>query len=54
MMTWEQVYNDLSEVEKQIMELASSNHIDLTNLANLQFQKHENDTNSNEVIYGRD
>lgn len=53
-MTWEQILNSLSDEEKRIIKLANENHIDLAYLANLQVQKQENDTNLNEVVYGRD
>lgn len=51
-MKWEQVYNSLSKHERQIIDLANENRIDLTYLANIQVQKQENDTNLNEVRNG--
>lgn len=53
-MSYESILNTLTDVQRLILQLANDNHIDLTELANLQVQKQENDTNLNEVQYGRD
>lgn len=53
-MTWEEVYNSLSVQAKKIIDIAEAHKVDLTELANLQVQKQENDTHFNEVRYGRD
>ncbi|WLS93628.1 hypothetical protein [Gilliamella apis] len=53
-MEWEEVYNSLSTKEKLIIDIAEAHRVDLIKLANLQVQKQENDTYSNEVRYGRD
>ena len=54
MMTWEEVYSSLPIQSRMIIDIAEAYRIDLTELANLQVQKQENDTYSNEVRYGRD
>lgn len=51
-MTWNRVYNQLSDAEKMIIDIADDNRIDLTDLANLQVQKQEINTHMNEVNYG--
>jgi hypothetical protein len=51
-MTWEEVYSSLPVKSKMIIDIAEENRIDLTELANLQVQKQENDTHLNEVNYG--
>lgn len=53
-MTWEEVYSSLSIQAKMIIDIAEAYKVDLTELANLQVQKQENDTHINEVRYGRD
>lgn len=54
MMTWEEVYSSLPIQSRMIIDIAEAYRIDLTELANLQVQKQENDTYLNEVRYGRD
>ena len=51
-MTWEQLYNSLSDAQKMIIDLADDNNIDLTELASIQVQREENNTHLNEVNYG--
>lgn len=51
-MEWEEIYNSLSTKEKLIIDIAEAHRVDLTKLANLQVQKQENDTYSNEGKYG--
>lgn len=51
-MTWEEIYSSLPIQSKMIIDIAEAYKVDLTELANLQVQKHENDTHFNEVNYG--
>ena len=51
-MKWEQIYQSLSIQERMIIDIAEAYKVDLTKLANLQVQKQENDTYSNEGKYG--
>ena len=51
-MAWEEIYSSLPIQSKMIMDIAEAYGVDLTELANLQVQKHENDTHLNEVNYG--
>ncbi|MWN30975.1 MULTISPECIES: hypothetical protein [unclassified Gilliamella] len=53
-MTWEEVYGSLPIQARMIIDIAEAYKVDLTELANLQVQKQENDTHLNEVRYGRD
>lgn len=53
-MKWEEIYQSLSIQERMIVDIAEAYKVDLTKLANLQVQKQENDTYSNEVRYGGD
>ena len=51
-MKWQEIYNSLPIPSKVIIDIAEAYKVDLTELANLQVQKHENDTHLNEVNYG--
>lgn len=51
-MTWEEIYSSLPIQSKMIIDIAEAYKVDLTELANLQVQKQENDTHFNEVNYG--
>lgn len=53
-MTWEETYSSLPIQSKMIMDIAEAYKVDLTELANLQVQKQENDTHLNEARHGRD
>lgn len=43
-MKWEEIYQSLSIQERIIVDIAEAYRVDLTELANLQVQKQENDT----------
>lgn len=51
-MKWKVIYNSLPIPSKMIIDIAEAYKVDLTELANLQVQKQENDTHFNEVNYG--
>lgn len=53
-MKWEEIYQSLSIQERIIVDIAEAYRVDLTELANLQVQKQENDTHMIEESYGRD
>ena len=53
-MKWEEIYQSLSIQERIIVDIAEACRVDLTELANLQVQKQENDTHMIEECYGRD